>query len=249
MDRRALCTSGLRLLLGLGLLRHAARAHALTGSLKWSARPWLRQLEAASSALSAGTLAPRAWQEESESILARLDLQDLRRSLDFEALAAAATFPARGEGTERLYFLDAGGRREPLHLRPFFFTLRKDAAVVPHGHRNMASLHLMLAGRARVMHFERLESSDSDMLIRPGADEVAAPGHVSSASDEHHNIHWFQALSDVYMFNIGVYQVRPGAPFGERDYVDPLGGTPAGNGIIRAPRLDRSRAYAKYGSA
>lgn len=247
MNRRTLCTSGLQLLLGLGLLRHAARAEALTGSLKWSARPWLRQLDAASAALSSGALAPRAWQEESESILARLDLQDLRRSLDFEALAAAAKLPARGEGMERLYFLDADGRLEPLHLRPFLFTLRKDAAVVPHGHRNMTSLHLVLAGRARVVHFDRLEMTDSDMLIRPSADEVAGPGHVSSVSEEHHNIHWFQALSDVYMFNIGVYQVRPGAPFGERDYVDPLGGTPASQGRIRAPRLDRSGAHAKYG--
>lgn len=51
------------------------------------------------------------------------------------------------------------------------------------------------------------------------------------------------------MFNIGVYQVDPSAPFGERDYVDPLGAMPVGDGVLRAPRLGRTEAYAKYGHA
>ena len=50
------------------------------------------------------------------------------------------------------------------------------------------------------------------------------------------------------MFNIGVYRIRSG-PFGERDYVDPLGAEPVGGGVLRAARLDRAGAYAKYGHA
>ena len=70
---------------------------------------------------------------------------------------------------------------------------------------------------------------------------------MSSISDAHHNIHWFDALSDrVFMFNVGVYQVAPG-PWGERDYIDPLGGVAVGAGVIRAARLGRAEAYAKYG--
>jgi hypothetical protein len=250
MDRRNLCTSGLRVLLGLSLLKHAVHANAVGGSLKWSVRPWLQQLEEASAALSSGSVSPRSWQGEVEAVLGRMDLRDLFKSLDFENLAAAAKFPSRGEGMERLYFLAEDGRLQPLHFRPYLFTLRKDVAVVPHGHHNMATMHMVLAGRARVVHFDRLETSDTHMLIQAASDEMAEPGQVSSISDDHHNIHWFQGLSDqVFMFNIGLYQVKAGLPFGERDYVDPLDGARVGNGLIRAPRLDRVTAYAKYGRA
>jgi len=246
--RRELCGSGLRLLLGLGLLQQASNAHALSGSLKWSARPWLARLDEASGALSAGTLAPRAWQAEVEAVLGRLELPDLLRSLDFEQLAAAAQFPSQGEGMERLYFPGEDGRLQFLRFRPFLFTLRKDVAVVPHGHHNMATMHMVLAGQARVRHYDRLEATDTHMLIRAASDDVAKPGHVSSISDEHHNIHWFQGLTEqVFMFNIGVSEVRPGAPSGDRDYVDPANGAVASDGVMRVPRLTRAAAYAKYG--
>jgi hypothetical protein len=250
LSRRALGLDSLRLLLALSLLQHSVRADAVQGALKWSVRPWLQQLEEACAALSSGSVTPGAWQAEVERVLGRVDLPDFLRSIDFDALASAATFPPSGEGMQRLYFLEPDGRFQPLHFRPYLFTLRKGVAVVPHGHHNMATLHLMLAGQARVRHFDRLQATASHMLIRAASDATATPGQVTSVSDEQHNIHWFQALSDrVLMFNIGVYQVQPGLPFGERDYVDPLGGVDVGGGVVRAPRLDRAAAYAKYGHA
>ena len=248
--RRALCTSGLHLLLGSALLQYAARANAIEGSLKWAARPWLERLDEASTALSAGALPPASWQAEVEAVLRQMDFRDLLASLDFERLAATAKFPGRGEGMERLYFLEADGRIQPLRFRPFLFTLRRDVAVVPHGHHNMATMHLVLAGRARVRHFDRLETTDTHMLIRATSDHLAAPGDVSSISDQLNNVHWFQGLSDhVFMFNIGVYQVNPTAPYGERDYVDPLGAESVGDGTLRAVRMGRQEAYEKYGRA
>jgi hypothetical protein len=101
-----------------------------------------------------------------------------------------------------------------------------------------------------VRHFDRLETTASDMVIRPASDVIARAGDVSSVSDDHHNIHWFEPLADrVFMFNIGVYQLAPGRPFGERDYVDPAAGTPLGGDLLRVPRLTRAVAYAKYGRA
>jgi hypothetical protein len=247
LTRRSFGAATLEALLLACLFQRSARADALGGTLKWSLRPWLRRLDETSAALSSGGVAPRAWQQEVEEILGRVDLADFFRSLDFDRLAAAARFPSEGEGMQRLYFLEEGGRLQPLTFRPFLFTLKRGTAVVPHGHHNMATRHMVLDGRARVRHFDRLETTATDMLIRPISDAVEGPGQVTSISDEHQNIHWFEALSDrVFMFNIGVYQVRPG-PFGERDYVDPLGGVVLGDGSVRAARLGRSDAYAKYG--
>ena len=248
--RRAFTARSLRLALGASLLHWTAGAGALAGTLRTSARPWLQQLDAVSAAAADGTLAPAGWQKEVEAVLGRMDLRDFLKSIDFEALAAKANFPAQGEGMERLYLLDDEGRLQVLRFRPFLFTLRRDTAVVPHGHHNMATMHMMLAGRARVRHFDRLESTPTHMVIRPVSDAEAAPGHVSSISDEGHNVHWFESLTDrVFMFNIGVYQLRPGQPFGERDYVDPLGGAALEGGALLAPRLTARAAYEKYGPA
>src|SRR5262245_60329104 len=115
--RRTLCASGLHLLLGSALLQYAARANAIEGSLKWAVRPWLQRLETVSTALSVGALQPTAWQSEVESVLRQMDLRDLLTSLDFERLAATAKFPRRGEGMERLYFLEADGRLQALRFR------------------------------------------------------------------------------------------------------------------------------------
>jgi hypothetical protein len=249
ISRRSFTAGTLRALFLSSLFQQAARAGALEGSLKWSARPWLRELDEASAALAAGGLAPREWQRTIEDTLGRVELRDFLRSLDFESLARQARFPAQAEGMQRLYFPQEDGRLQPLAFRPYLFTLEKGAAVVPHGHHNMATMHMVLQGEARVRHFDKLEADASHMLIRPAGDVLAQPGDVSSVSDEQHNIHWFQAHSGrVLMFNIGVYQVKPG-PFGERDYIDPLGGTQESGGLVRAARLARAEAYAKYGHA
>jgi len=73
--RRELCQSGLRLIVGTAFLRYAASARAVTGSLKWAVRPWLQRLDAASAALSAGTLAPASWQAEMEAVLSQIELR------------------------------------------------------------------------------------------------------------------------------------------------------------------------------
>lgn len=248
--RRAALVAGAQLLLGAGLLQQAFRAHALTGSVRWSARPWLAALDEAAAALASGAVSPRGWQAEVEAVLGRLELPDLLRSLDFEQLAAQAKYPTQGEGMQRLYFPGEDGKLQFLRFRPHLFSLRRGVAVVPHGHHNMATLHMMLAGQARVRHFDRAESSATHMLIRQVSDEVVGPGHVSSVSDEFRNVHWFQGLSEqVLMFNVGVYGVKAGEPSGERDYVDVAAGTPAENGFVRAARLDAPAAYARYGRA
>lgn len=99
---------------------------------------------------------------------------------------------------------------------------------------------MMLSGKAHARHFDRVHESAGHMVIRPTSDSIIGPGEVTTISDERDNIHWFRALTQpVFMFNIGVY----------RDYVDPLGGVQLGNGLIRAARMDRRAAYAKYGRA
>jgi hypothetical protein len=250
LNRRDLGTRVLRSVLTLTLLRWAARADAIGGTLKSSTRPWLSKLEGACAAVSSAQLSPVDWQREIEATLGRVELPDFLRAIDFEALAARAKFPPKGEGLTRIYFLDDDGHAQPFHFTAYLFALKKDVSVVPHGHHNMVTMHMMLAGKAHARHFDRVHDSATHLVIRPTSDSIIEPGQVTTISDDRDNIHWFRALTQpVFMFNIGVYRVNGKLPSGDRDYVDPLGGSHLGNGLIRAPRLDRDAAYAKYGHA
>jgi len=248
VTRRAFSTHSLRLLLAFCLVQQASRAGAVGGSLKSGVRSWLAQLEEACASVSSARMAPRQWQHEMETLLGRVDMRDFLAAIDFETLAARATFPSAGEGLTRMSFPDDDGRAQPFHFSAFLFALGKDVAVVPHGHHNMVTLHMMLSGRAHARHFDRVHENSTHMIIRPTSDTVIEPGQVTTISDDHDNIHWFQALTQpVFMFNVGVSRVNPSLPSGDRDYVDPIGGAPVGDGLIRAARMDRKAAYAKYG--
>ena len=138
-------------------------------------------------------------------------------------------------------------RMRPLQWQAEVESLLRD---VPHGHHNMVTMHMMLSGEARARHYERVHDQPGHLLIRESSDVVARPGPVSTVSDEKDNLHWFHALSDrVLMFNIGIYRVDPERPSGDRDYVDPLAGERLAGGLIRARRLERIDAYARYGRA
>jgi hypothetical protein len=232
----------------VALAQRLAHAQAVRGSLKTFVSPWVAGMEDACAAVSSGQLSPLQWQAEIATMLAKVERTDLLKAIDFDALAARAPFPDQGEGLTRLYFPDADGRRQALSFTAYLFALKKDVAVVPHGHHNMVTMHMMLAGRAHARHFDRVHDSATHLVIRPTSDAVIEPGHVSSISDDQDNIHWFQALTQpVFMFNIGVYRVDPSRPSGDRDYVDPLRGEKLGGGLLRAARLDRQAAYAAYG--
>lgn len=250
LSRRQLGHDALRLLLTISLVQQVHRAGAATGPLKPIMRPWAAGLEDLCRAVTSTSITPGQWQREIDLLLSRVDLPDFLAAIDFETLAARATFPADHEGLTRIYFPDASGRAQPLHFSAYLFALKKGVSVVPHGHHNMVTMHMMLAGKAQALHYDRVHDSATHMLIRPASDAVIGPGELTSVSDERDNIHWFQALSQpVFMFNIGVVRVNAAIPSGDRDYVDPLGGTAVGNGLIRAARLDRAAAYARYGHA
>lgn len=48
----------------------------------------------------------------------------------------------------------------------------KGRAIVPHGHRNMVSQHLVLQGEMRSRHYERLRDEQEWLVVRPTIDKV-----------------------------------------------------------------------------
>ncbi|HSH91060.1 MAG TPA: hypothetical protein VK996_13830 [Ramlibacter sp.] len=249
-SRRVFNTGLLGSLLTLTLVHGLCRADALKGSVKSVARRWLHEMEDACARVSSGRMKPVEWQDAIATLLSRVAMADLLKAISYDQMSRNVAFPADHESTSRIYFHQAEGLPGALHFSAYLFALKKGGSVVPHGHHNMVTMHMMLKGQAHARHFDRVSDAADHLVIRPASDKVIVPGDVSSISDDRDNIHWFKALTEpVFMFNIGVHKVDASRPSGDRDYVDPLGGTALGNGLIRAPRLDKGQAYGRYGNA
>ena len=70
---------------------------------------------------------------------------------------------------------------------------------------------------------------------------------ISSISDEKNNVHWLTARTETaFTFDVIVLDLNGGR--WHVDNIDPGAAEPAGNGRIRAPKLDVARALRKYGN-
>ena len=250
LSRRTFTRDLLGSLLTFSPVRGLDRAEALAGPVSHAARKWLVGMEEVTRGLKQGTVQPIEWQRRIEALLSRVELKDLLSAIDYERLAKAAVFPADHESAANVDFSGNEGLPAELSFAPFFYAMKKGVAIVPHGHRNMASMHMMLKGQAHARQFERVADEAQYLTIKPTVDKVLGVGAASTVSDQKDNIHWFKALSEpVFMFNIGVFGINPAKEFTGRDYVDPLGGEKLKGGLIRARRLEVQEAYRLYGNS
>ncbi len=230
------------------LFRALVREEAVAGPIRSAARDCLRDVERLSRGLKAGTIEPVEWQREVERVLGGVDLADLRRAIDYDRLARTAVLPDDHEFVEEVHLARRVRSSSVPSFSPYIHALERGRAIVPHGHRNMASMHMILRGEARVRHFDRVADEPQFLTIRETSDVVCRPGDVTTISDEGENVHWFVALGEpVFMFNVGVWEIAKGAAITGREYVDPAGGDRLSDGAIRAPKLDSESAYRKYG--
>lgn len=236
----------LALILTAALVRAVGRADAFEGAVKSASRRWIEDLKGAAHELRRRKISQVEWQSRVHECLRVVDLKDLLAAIDYERLASRVQFEEDHETQVPMLALD-GQPPEELGFGPHFFALKQGVAVVPHGHHNLVTLHMMLSGQAHARHFDRVHDEPEYITIKPTLDEVIGPGAVTSISDERNNVHWFTALSGpVFMFNMQLGGITPGLPVGARDYLDPAGEKLSG-GLVRARRLDEVEAYRRYG--
>ncbi len=229
------------------LLDLVVRTQALAGDARHRAQDLRARLFAASSALRRGELDPQAWQRAiaelcaevvDSQLLRELHLRPLVERLDSDsARPRSLTLATEGLGPT------AAGVRHRL------FTFDRGQAIVPHGHDHLVSLFIVLRGRFRARHYDRLADSREHIVIRPTIDRQVDVGGQTSVSEVQDNVHWFTALSDdALLYNLSVdlsARARRGNARPGRVYLDPEG-PPGRDGTILAPRSDRRRLQAKY---
>ena len=246
IERRSLL-AGTGALAAWALVEAVAGTRALAATPSMSARRWLDEQEAIAQALRAGSLRPSAWQDAVERLGAEVDRSELLAQTDFARLRAGFDFKD-GQPAKRFVSFPKDAGIPKLSYGLAIFGFRRGQVITPHGHRNMVSAHMAVAGSFRARTFDRLRDEDAALILRPATDTRMRLGDSSTMSRERHNIHWFVAeADDSATLDVIIDNLDPASP--ERyaiDLVDPAGGQRLGDGSIRAPRIDWAQSLARY---
>jgi hypothetical protein len=245
ISRREFQQQTLGALLTWSLLDTLFARDAFGDEVRVIASKWLADVNAMSLDLKGKKLDPVQWQKQVEQLLARVDLADMLKFIDFEKLTSGLKMQERGELSLRATLPKVEGLPTNLVYGHQVFALNKDRSVVPHGHDNMATAFLILKGNFHGRHYDRLEDDKTHMIITPTIDGKFGPGSYSTVSDDKDNVHWFQATEDgSFIFNLHVMSVKPGRT--GRVYIDPDGEKLTG-GRIKARKINHEEANKIYG--
>jgi hypothetical protein len=247
ISRREFARDTLGSLLTFSLINILSDSAAIAGPLRPVARLWVLEMSRTTKEMRAGSISQKQWQGGIEELLAKVDLSDLFRAIDYDALVKKAVFRPVHETVMEIDLARAEGISGELGFDAFFYAMKKGVDIVPHGHKNMSTMHMVLSGEAQALHYDKISEDGDHVMIKQVSDLVARPGDASTVSDESTNVHWFKTLSDrVFMFNIGVYSIDPAKAFTGREYVDPVRGDKEANGVIRSRKLSGDEAYKLY---
>lgn len=246
--RRQFGRETLGALLTYSLLETLIGGDLLADEIKPVTAAWLAEVNELSGAVKNQKIEQVEWQRQVEALLAKVDVPELLRFVDFEKITRDVPFRERGERSIRRKFPEVDGLPTRLIFNHQIFALQEGRSVIPHGHNNMSTAFLILKGTFHGRHYDRLEDQQDHVIIKPTIDRPFEVGQYSTVSDYKDNVHWFTATSETaYIFNFHVLDVNPGS--GKRTgrvYVDPDGEKLSG-GRIRARRIGPGESLKLYG--
>ncbi len=246
--RREFARQTLQSLTALALIESLAGFRLFGQDVQPIIDTWFHDLHAISKDVADHAIKDVEFQKALESLYSRVDMPALLRTLDFDRLAAGVKYPGIGALSLPPDFSHVSSLPTNLVFGRQIFAMAKGRSVIPHGHDNMATGFLVLKGRLRGRHWDRVEDHKDHYLIRPTIDRTFNVGEYSTISDHKDNVHWFTAQSDhAFIFNIHVNHTDPGNPKSPgRVYIDPLGEKVAG-GLVKAPKITYGKANKLYG--
>lgn len=210
---------------------------------------WAHQLDDLCRDLRSNALTLVQWQEQVETLLNRIELKELLQFIDFEKLTRQFDFPDLGTATKPVSFPKLQGLPSEYAFHKKIFGLQQGRAIIPHGHKNMVSAHLILKGEFELRHYDKISDDGDHLIIKPTIDKIAQAGSSSSISDEKNNIHWFKTRSETaFTFDVIMTNIDPrhGKPY-EINNIDPLMAEKLSGNLLRVRKLEVEEALKKYG--
>jgi len=246
MKRRTFTQKSIKGLLSYALLSSLVGSKAVSSALKPNLQHWSKALNEYCLDLGKQKITQTEWQHMISLLYRDVELNELLKFIDFERLIKGFQFPDLGVNTKPVKFPKLDGLPANTIFLKKIFGLKKDRAIIPHGHSNMTSAHLVLKGDMRLRHYEKIGEEHNSLIIKPTIDRISTPGDYSSISDEKDNIHWFIANSPTaFTFDIIMLDLN------EKPYdihnIDIQKKQPIDNELFWVPTLDVSKALEKYG--
>lgn len=207
---------------------------------------WAIRLNEFCSDLKTESITTTQWQEQISELYNKIDLIEILKFIDFENLIKGFQYPELGVNTKPVKFPKLAGLPETTVFVKKIFGMKKDRAIIPHGHSNMASAHLILNGEMHLRHYEKIRQENKNLIIKPTIDKIAKIGDSSSISDEKDNVHWFVANTETaFTFDVIMLDLN-NRPYDIHN-LDIYEKQDLNNGTLRVPILDVENALKKYG--
>jgi len=221
-------------------------------ALSWRVRPitdrWVITLNEYCGDLRKEAITPAEWQNLVEGLYKEIDLAGLLRFINYDDLIRGFEYPDLGVETRRVVFPRLEGLPDKTFFVKKIFGMQKDRAIIPHGHSNMSSAHLVLHGEMHLRNYDKITSDKDYLVIRPTVDRTIVPGQCSTISDERNNIHWFIANTET-TFTFDVIMLDLGGADYDIHNLDINAGEDLHDGTLRVPLMDVEEALKKYGKA
>ncbi len=246
MNRRDFTKSLLGTIASYSLLETLFTRDAFATPVRPITDRWVRDLNDMSRDLKSGRISPTMWQAKVKELYDRIELPDLLAAIDFNKLSAHFEYPDLGVSTRMVEFPSLDGIPQDLVFVRKIFGMKQDRAIIPHGHKNMTSCHYVLKGELELKQYDKVEETDTHMVIEPTIHEIARVGSHSSISDEKNNVHWLRAQTETaFTFDVIVLDVQ-GKPY-DIENIDPDGAEKVAGGRLRVRKLGVDEALRKYG--
>ncbi len=247
--RREFLKTGFNAVVAYALFDTLFSRDAFTREIKPVTHKWARELNDLCLDLRQRSITLVQWQEQVEKFLQQVDLKDLLPLIDFDQLTKNFEFPDLGVNTKNVRFPKLEGLPQQYAFFSKIFGVKQGRAIIPHGHKNMVSAHLVLKGEFELRHYDKVRDEANHMIITPTIDTIAKAGDASSISDDKNNIHWFITRSD-YAFTFDVIMTNIDPAFGKPydiENIDPAEAEKISGNLLRVKKLDVDEALRKYG--
>ena len=246
MNRRTFSKHLLTTLSGYALIESLFATQAFHYAIRPIADHWAVQLNEYCADLKKQSLSLLEWQQKIEELYQQVELSELLKFIQFEQLIKGFSYPDLGVHTERVKFPKLHGLPARTAFVKKIFGMQKERAIIPHGHSNMASAHLVLHGEMHLRHYDKIGIDQEHMIIHPTIDKMVRPGESSSISDDKDNVHWMIAHTD-QAFTFDVIMVDLNDKQYDIHNLDIYEKQDLSDGTMRVPMLDVETALKKYG--
>jgi|GEM_PF-394591 len=249
MNRRRMLVSSMLGAFSVYALVHEVRAAAPTLDSRLPARQWVNRQQELAQGLRSGAVSEKSWRDEVNRLANEVDIG----SLVAEIMRARVKPGGRrfmGDPIKRkVRFRDENGKPMKLAYTAATFTFDPSNVITPHGHKHMASAHMVIDGKVRVRTFDRVGEKDGALIIRPTGDHVTGPGGAAPMTTAIDNIHWFTPeTQSATTFDVIISNLDPGQDAFLIQPVDPLGGEKQKDGTIIAPLMSFEASMNQYPS-